>query len=87
VTYDPKAKRPVAEPPSDEPAPVDELLGAGATAAPTAAPTPAELIRQDQLQPDPKDQAPTPTRRTPAAIAGAVAAVIIIFLGWRRFRR
>jgi hypothetical protein len=81
VTYDPKAKRPVAELPADEPAPVDGLLGTAAT------PTPPELIRQDQLQPDPKDQAPTLTRRTPAAIAGAVAAVIIILLGWKRFRR
>ena len=82
MTYDPKAKRPAAEPPSDEPAPVDGLLGKGATAAPPAASTAAtppeptrdpkdqatrpELVRHDQLQRDPKHH---------AAIVGAAAAI------------
>lgn len=87
MTYDPKAKRPTTEAPTDDPAPVDQLLGAvGSSPTDAVEPEPSRSGPGRASDPVPLP-APVPTRRTPKAIAGALVAVAIILLGWRRYRR
>lgn len=81
MTYDPKAKRPVADDPTDDPAPVDQLLGA--VEPPAAKPAARPVTRSEPT----RLPAPVPTRRTPKALVGAAIALAVLFVGWRRFRR
>jgi hypothetical protein len=86
VSYDPKAKRPIADDPVDAPAPVDQLLGAAAASSDTAGENNTEPAPRTAPEPVPLPH-PVQASRTPKAIAGALVAVAIVLLGWRRYRR